>query len=90
MASPAITTTPQSLVKPDPGSVLYYGFCDGCGTSHPGFRTDQYAMGCNFKKQKHPDFNEVGSWASSIIGRQYAALVAKNLVMNKHLRNGIL
>jgi len=47
-------------------------------------------MGCNFKKQKHPDFNEVGSWATSIIGRQYAALGAKHLMMQKHLRNGIL
>jgi len=89
LASPAITATPQSLGKPDLGT-LYYGFCDGCGTSHPGFRTDQYAMGCNFKKQRHPDFNEVGAWATSVIGKQYAALGAKHLMMTKYLKFGTL
>ncbi len=47
-------------------------------------------MGCNFKKQRHPDFNEVGAWATSVIGKQYAALGAKHLTMTKYLKFGTL
>jgi hypothetical protein len=55
-----------------------------------GFRTEGYALGCRFKQNNHPDFNEVGRWAESKSGRAYARNGFKNLVMDKELtRDGM-
>jgi hypothetical protein len=85
--SSTATATPPTRLKPDPSS-LSYGFCDGCGSSHVGFRTPEYAGGCTFKNKRHPDFNHEGSWATSYIGRQYLNIGQPHLLMHKQLRSG--